>query len=96
MTHDEEAKSVTLRHEAGESVPADRLYYDVDQPSYPGKIGKQPLWTRNDTVKAGAEVTIDLNDHPNATDVNLVYSTGTVSHHVLFGLDLRGGGKIDE
>ncbi|UPV99233.1 hypothetical protein M0R88_11925 [Halorussus gelatinilyticus] len=89
-TYDRETESVTIRHEAGESVPAGRLFYDVDRPSRPGRIDERQLWTGTDTVAGGAETTIDLNGHPNATDVNLVYSTGGVSFHVLFGLDLRG------
>jgi hypothetical protein len=90
VTRDEESEKVTFRHEAGESVPADRLYYDVDYPSAPGKIEKRPLWTDVDSVTAGTEATVDLREHPNATDVTLVYSTGGLQFHVLFGLDHRG------
>jgi hypothetical protein len=42
------------------------------------------------TVDPGAEATVDLAEHPDATALNLVYSTGGVSYHVLLGVDLRG------
>jgi hypothetical protein len=90
VTHDEDAGTVTFRHEAGESVPAGRLFYDLDTPSAPGRIDREPLWTDADAVAAGSEATIDLDDHPEATGVSLVYSTGGTHFHVLFGLDLRG------
>lgn len=90
VKRDEDAETVTFRHEAGESVPADRLYYDLDVPSAPGKVEKRPLWTDVNTVAAGAEATVDLSEHPNATDATLVYSTSNLRFHVLFGLDLRG------
>ena len=89
VSRDEDAEKVTFRHEAGESVPAGRLYYDLDIPSAPGRIEKRPLWTDVNTVAAGAEATVDLSEHPSATDVALVYSTGGVRFHVLFGLDLQ-------
>ncbi|MDQ2056307.1 hypothetical protein [Halobellus sp. H-GB7] len=90
-TYDPDADAVTFRHEAGESVPADRLYYDLDRPSVPGKIEKRDLWTGTREVAAGAETTVDLSDDPEATGVSLVYSTGGVGFHVLFGRDVRGG-----
>lgn len=54
------------------------------------RIDREPLWTDADAVAAGSEATIDLDDHPEATGVCLVYSTGGTHFHVLFGLDLRG------
>ncbi len=91
VTHDEDAEKVTFRHEAGESVPADRLYYDFARPAAPlGRIDKRPLWTGVDTVSAGAEGEIDLTEYPDATRVHLVYSAGGTHFYVLLGFDLRG------
>lgn len=89
--YDQAETSVTVRHEAGESVPAARLYYDVDSPDDFGEIETQPLWSDRDTVSSGMEATIDLRDHPNAKSVSLVYSTGGTHFHVLFELELHGG-----
>jgi hypothetical protein len=90
VTHDAPTR-VTFRHEAGESVPAERLHYDVHRPAAPGNIELRPLWTDATTVEAGAEATVDLRDEPNATGASLVYSASDVGHRVLFGVDLRGG-----
>jgi hypothetical protein len=88
--YDETAASVTFRHEAGESVPATRLYYDVDSPDDVGEIERQPLWSDRDTVSSGTEATIDLREYPNAKSVSLVYSTGGTHFRVLFELNLHG------
>ncbi|MFB6121880.1 MAG: hypothetical protein ABEJ78_00275 [Haloferacaceae archaeon] len=90
-TYDEDAARVTFRHEAGESVPANRLYYDVNRPDDFGEIEKRSLWTDGDSVSPGADAAIDLSEHPNAESVTLVYSTGGVHFHVLFDLALHGG-----
>lgn len=90
----DDSRRVTVRHDGGEPVPADRLFYDVDRPAAPGKIDKRRLWTDVSTVEAGSEAVIDLQDDPEATGVSLVYSTGGVSFHVLVGADL--GGATDE
>lgn len=89
-THEEDPQRVTFRHEAGESVPAHRLFYDIGRQSAPGRIDKRTLWTGRETVDRGATATVDLGEHPDATGVNLVYSTGGVGFHVLFDVDLRG------
>jgi hypothetical protein len=86
----DDAGRVTFRHDGGESVPADRLFYDVDYPDAPGRIDKRRLWTDASTVEAGTEATVDLHDDPEATGASLVYSTGGVGFHVLVGTDLRG------
>ncbi|MFC5369059.1 hypothetical protein [Salinirubrum litoreum] len=81
---------VTFRHEAGEAVSANRLFYDVHRPAAPGRIDKRDLWTGTETVEAGTEAVVDLRDDPDATGVSLVYSTEEVGFHVLLGVDLRG------
>ncbi|SDZ78363.1 hypothetical protein SAMN04488065_0279 [Haloplanus vescus] len=85
-----EAERVTIRHEAGESVRADRLYYDIDHPDDAGEIEKRPLWSDADTVSSGAEATVDLSEHRDARGVSLVYSTGGTHFHVLFHVALEG------
>ncbi|MGQ4557402.1 hypothetical protein [Halobellus sp. GM3] len=91
-TQDADATWVTFRHEAGESISADRLYYDLDRPDDFGEIEKQPLWPdrNSDSVSSGAEATVDLSEHPVAEGVSLVYSTGGTHFHVLFTVDLQG------
>jgi len=86
----DDSRRVTFRHEAGEAVPADRLFYDVARPAAPGKIDKRRLWNDTKTVEAGSEAVIDLGDDPEARSVNLVYSTEEVGFHVLVGSDVRG------
>ena len=86
----DDAGRVTFSHDAGESVPADRLFYDVDYPDAPGRIDKRRLWTGASTVTTGMEATVDLTDDSEATGVSLVYSTGGVGFHVLVGTGLRG------
>jgi hypothetical protein len=90
-TYDEDTARVTFRHEAGESVSADRLYYDVDRPDDFGEIEKRPLWSDSDTVSPGTETTVDLSNDPDAQGVSLVYSTGGTHFHVLFHVDFQGG-----
>ncbi|QCC49462.1 hypothetical protein [Halobellus limi] len=92
VTQDADATRVTFRHEAGESVSADRLYYDLDRPEDFGELEKQPLWSDSDddSVSPGAEATVDLSDHLDAEGISLVYSTGGTHFHVLFTVDLRG------
>ena len=88
VSQDADATRVTFRNEAGESIPADRLYYDLDRPDDFGEIEKQPLWVDNDTVLPGAETPVDLSEHPDAEGISLVYSTGETHFHVLFTVDL--------
>ena len=92
---DADATRVTFRHEAGESVSAGKLYYDLDRPDDVGKIEKQPLWSDSDgdSVSPDAEATVDLSEHPDAEGVSLVYSTGGTHFHVLFTVDLQGGDR---
>lgn len=90
VTYDTDVERVTFRHEAGDSVPGDRLFYDLDRPSAPGRIDRQPLWDGVATVEPGAEATVDLRDDPDATGVSLVYSPGDIDFYVLLGVGLRG------
>jgi hypothetical protein len=89
LTRGDEREGITVRHEAGESVPAHRLFYDLEDRSAPNGIDKQPLWPEQETIERGSTATVDLQDQPEATGVNVVYSTGGVSFHVLFGVDLQ-------
>jgi hypothetical protein len=90
VERDGAGRRVTFRHDAGESVPADQLFYDLVRPAAPGRIQKRPLWQGSEAVEAGGEATVDLRDEPDATGVQLVYSTRDVGFHVLLGVDLRG------
>jgi hypothetical protein len=83
-------RRVTFRHDAGESVPADRLFYDLVRPAAPGRIQKRPLWRDVETVEASMEATVDLRDDPDATGVQLVYAVRDVGFHVLSSVALRG------
>ena len=94
LTREDDRESVTVRHEAGEPVPAHRLFYDLEDHSAPNGIDKRPLWPEQETVERGSTATVDLKDQPEATGVNLVYSTGGASFHVLFGADF--GGNTDD
>jgi len=89
-THDPDTGTVRFRHEAGESVPASRLYYDVNGSDDFGEVEKQPLWADTGTVSPGADANIDLSDHSNARGISLVYSTGGVHFVVLTYVDLQG------
>lgn len=86
---DRDGSALRFRHEAGDPVPAERLFYDVDTPGSPGEVTKRPLWGSTDAVGPGATATVDLRDHPDASEVTLVHSTGGVDFHVLFGVDVR-------
>ncbi|MFY4814859.1 hypothetical protein ACOJIV_19500 [Haloarcula sp. AONF1] len=89
-THDPDTETVSFRHEAGESVPASRLYYDVNGSDDSGEVEKQPLWNDTETVSTGSEVDIDLSKHPRAQGISLVYSTGGVHFVMLTYVDLHG------
>ncbi len=88
--HDADAATLTFRHEAGESVRASQLYYDVDSPDDAGEVEKLPLWTDADTVSPGSETVVDLTEHPNAEGLTLVYSIGGSHFWTLFDFDLEG------
>ena len=90
VDRDAAANAVTFRHEGGDAVPAERLFYDVGRPEAPGGIRKRPLWQGAGTVDAGSTATVDLSDVDEPTDVSLVYATEEVAFHVLFGVDLWG------
>ena len=89
LTHEDEPERATVRHEAGESVPANRLFYDLEYQSAPGRIDKHPLWPEQRSIERGSTATVDLENQPDARGLNLVYSTGDVRFHVLFGADLQ-------
>ncbi|AKU09616.1 hypothetical protein ABY42_17570 (plasmid) [Haloferax gibbonsii] len=93
LAYDEASDRVTVRHEAGETVPADRLFYDLSLPEAPGRVEKKPLWPGAETVAPGAEATIDLGDSPGADRASVVYSIGGTHFAVLFGREL--GGETD-
>jgi hypothetical protein len=69
---DAEARALTLRHEAGEPVDAEWLWYDVGTEARPGMIETEPLWTDERRVGPGGADTVDLSGRPDATDVSVV------------------------
>ncbi|WP_225334493.1 hypothetical protein [Halomicrobium urmianum] len=87
---DAEARTVTIRHEAGEAVDADLLWYDVDSTDDYGEIEKTPLWTGGGAVEPGDEATIDLSDSPDAAGVQLEYGTEGIGSLTLFHYPLEG------
>jgi hypothetical protein len=88
---DRDGSTLRFVHEAGDPVPAARLFYDVDTAASPAELTRRPLWRGLDTVGPGDAATVDLREHPDATEASLVYSTGGVSFHVLFGVGVGGG-----
>lgn len=93
LTHNDDAATVTVRHKAGESVPANRLYYNINYTDDGGKVEKQPLWTDAETVSAGSETVIDV-DEPNAAGVYLIYSVGGVHFEKLSYKHIQAGNDV--
>ncbi len=93
--YDADARTVTLRHEAGDPVDADLLYYDVDTETSPGEVEKRPLWQGARRVGPGDAAEIDLSDRPDVTDVNLVLSpvSGCCEYRMLFQYELPEGDR---
>ncbi|WP_177227569.1 hypothetical protein [Halomicrobium zhouii] len=87
---DADARTVTIRHEAGEEVDADWLWYDVDFPDDYGEIAKEPLWSERDAVGPGDRATIDLSDGPDADGIQLVYGPEGIGSRTLFYYRLEG------
>jgi hypothetical protein len=74
VSYDPDAGIVQLRHEAGETVDADLLWYDIDTETSPGKIEKRPLWEDRDEVTPGATATVDLSERSESTAVQVFLS----------------------
>ena len=87
---DAATRTVTLRHEAGESADSDLICYDIDTPEDRGEVEKKPLWPDQHTVSAGDETTVDLSDEPTAEGISVVYGPlDDVSFRMLFTLPLE-------
>ena len=84
LSYDPTESTVTVRHEAGESVPASLLYHDLTLPDAPNRISKRPLFTDVETVSPGTTDTIDISDSE-ATGVSVVFSVGGTHFHTLQG-----------
>jgi hypothetical protein len=69
---DPDARTVELRHEAGESVDAEWLHYDVSVAGDQGGLELRPLFESTRTVGPGDAATVDLGDRPDATEVQVV------------------------
>jgi hypothetical protein len=69
---DPDARTVELRHEAGESVDAEWLHHDVSVPGDEGGLELRPLFESTRTVGPGDAATVDLRDRPDATEVQVV------------------------
>lgn len=75
LDHDRDAATLTIRHEAGERVPADELavYYgpvvkDGDEPTIDAQFADD-----HDVVGPGDAVTVDLGDYPEDSPLQTVY-----------------------
>lgn len=75
VSYDADETTVTLRHEAGESVDSELLWYDIDTEASPGEIETRPLWNAR-RVAPGDEATVDLSDRSDPTTVNVFLSEG--------------------
>lgn len=89
-SHDPDAETLTLRHEAGAAIDSDLLWYDIDTQSAPGEVEKQPLWPGTRTVEPGDSETIDLSRRTDPIQVNIILSEtrGCCDFRVLFTYDL--------
>ncbi|MCU4799215.1 hypothetical protein OB920_02355 [Halobacteria archaeon HArc-gm2] len=86
---DPDTRTVTIRHEAGEAVDADLLWYDVDSPDDYGEIEKLPLWPGRDSAGPGDETTVDLSDSPDADGVQIEYGPAGIGSLTLFRYQLE-------
>lgn len=74
VSHDAGAETLTVHHEAGETVDGDLLWYDIDTESAPGEVEKKPLWDGVREVTPGDSDTIDLSGRTNPIHVNVLLS----------------------
>jgi len=88
---DADTGALTIRHEAGESVDADWLWYDLEPADGPNEVEKEPLWPDRHSVGPGDEATVDLGDRPDAAAVNVVYGDDGVGFRMLFTYPLEEG-----
>ena len=90
---DPDARTVELRHEAGESVDAEWLHYNVSGPDATGGLDPRPLFESTRSVGPGDAATVDLRDRPDATEVQVVLAPEECcAFDVLFEYDLEGRG----
>ena len=88
---DADARAVTLRHEAGEAVDTEWLWFDAETGARPGMIEKEPLWTDERRVGPGDADTVDLSDRPDVTGASMVLARGECcAFRTLFDYELGG------
>lgn len=88
---DADARTLTVRHEAGDPVDSEYLWYDVGTDAMTGGIEKEPLWAESTRVTPGDSDTVDLSDRPDVTDFSVVLSpdSGCCAFRVIFSAELR-------
>jgi len=88
---DAEARTLTLRHEAGDPVDAWWLRYDVETEARPGRIDPVPLWTDRGRVEPGDSDTVDLSEYPDATGADVLLARDECcAFRVLFNHEFEG------
>lgn len=65
------SRQLTIRHEAGEPVPAARLAVDIDTEQAPYRLDSRKVWTGTETVTPGDQTTLDLADTRGLQSVSL-------------------------
>jgi hypothetical protein len=94
---DADARTVELRHEAGEPVDAEWLHYNVSRPDGTGGLDPRPLFESTRSVGPGDAATVDLSDRSDATAVQVVLAPEECcAFDVLFDYDLEGAGAEAE
>ncbi|MFC6941349.1 hypothetical protein ACFQE8_15485 [Salinirubellus sp. GCM10025818] len=69
---DADARALTLRHETGEAVDTEWLWFDAETEARPGMIETEPLWTDERGIGPGDGDTVDLSDRPDVTGASVV------------------------
>ncbi|GGN98466.1 MULTISPECIES: hypothetical protein [Haloarcula] len=82
-------EALTLRHEAGDAVPAEWLWLDFEDGAGPNEVEKISLWPDRETVEPGDTTTVDLRDHGDPSAVNVVLSSGGTDFRMLFTYELE-------
>lgn len=77
VDHDRDAETVTIRHEAGDSIPAERLsveFAPVVEDGTEPEIDAQ-FADEHDVVSPGTSLTVDVSDYPEDSPLSNVYLT---------------------
>ncbi|WP_224450485.1 hypothetical protein [Haloprofundus salilacus] len=72
---DANSGQLTIRHEAGDVLDSEWLWYDISTPDDAGEIEKRPLWPSKKQVSRGDSTSIDLSEYPTADAVTLLIAT---------------------